>query len=360
MPSTEESCGSLMSKRCFWPGAVAVPVYAIWSFNYGLWLAFTQVCLCGLCLTGARLLVSTGARLLVSKGGEWKVWQCLGLPTGAGSHGLQELDKHTFLALLGIVIVQLVVSSEVLWLMLSHWFLVLIAPILAVTLNYVGTPKVLLEEVLESSQISYAQGAAWAFYMGYLTKTLDYDNRSEASFKERMNDYLTSNELQDDTRAYTSKNRMLIVVPMKREALLSDRGLTDHDRHGLLTPEKKLEGIEDHGRKFGETQVYRIEEGGKTYRVAMEEATPIRTAAHAVDDATAKFEAAEFEEFAKRFMSQLEAILATKQAVGNQIKLVPIYDVNEVRSKVLECLKKLEKDEAEEAAHASEQSETRS
>ena len=92
---------------------------------------------------------------------------------------------------------------------------------------------------------------------------------------------------------------------------------------------------------FGEIRVYRINKGNTVYRVAMEEATPIRTALRAVEDSEAHFDQAHFEEFACHFLNHLQAILNKKPAIGDQLALVPIHDIRKIRSAVLKRLDEL-------------------
>ena len=106
---------------------------------------------------------------------------------------------------------------------------------------------------------------------------------------------------------------------------------------------QKLPGITHDGRTYGETQVYIIEKDQQRYRVVMEEASPIRTAALAVDDSAVEdFDKEDFEEFARRFLAALQNILNTKPAIGNQVELVPIEDMRHIGSTVVQRIKELE------------------
>ena len=74
---------------------------------------------------------------------------------------------------------------------------------------------------------------------------------------------------------------------------------------------------------------------GRRYRVAFEEATPLRTASKAAEEQSCiNFDGDDFEAFAERFALKLNEILENKPVVGCQVELVKIYNLNELGSAV--------------------------
>ena len=222
MAATAED-GDLAAQLRRWqrPLAVAAFAYAVCSAVHGPWLASSLLCLCGLSVSGARLLSAEVARR----------WQSRDQPAATGQ-AARDRCRHVSVALLVIVALQMLVSSETLWAVLSHWYLALVVPLLALALHAIGSPRFLLEEKLHHTQVSYAQGAAWAFFIGYLTKLFDITGSGKpkiVTFKDCMADYLTKNNINDDDQSITCKNRLLILVPMKHELTMSDRSISDHD-----------------------------------------------------------------------------------------------------------------------------------
>ena len=92
--------------------------------------------------------------------------------------------------------------------------------ILAGAFECCGTSKPELADALREKQISFSEGAAWLFYLGYLEIIFGANGRP---FEDRMNDYLSSQEIREEDRRNTMTEKMFIVLPMNLKAVLPDR-----------------------------------------------------------------------------------------------------------------------------------------
>ena len=210
-------------ERCY-PAALAVAVYAVCSVWHGPWGAFSLVCLCGLCVSSARLLLSEALQRLRRRRD--------GQPETAGAARGRALAVTG--VLLALLLVQLLVSPDTPWLLASRWYLLLVTPLLAAAFQFIRTPRAELSEALADSQINFAQGSAWGFFLGYLMIRFGHSRGTQGeqdvpSFPKQMSDYLLSQAVDENDQENTCKRRMLILVPMKYEALLSDTDFNDND-----------------------------------------------------------------------------------------------------------------------------------
>ena len=213
-----------MQERLY-PAALAVTFLSVYSVWYGPWGAVTLVSLCGISISGARLLQSEGLQ-------RWRRYR--GQPVTMQVGAARKHALYVTMALLVLLVVQVLVSPDTPWLLVSRWFLIPVVPLLAAAFEFIKTPKAELSEALADSQINYAQGAAWGFFLGYLMIRFGYGHGTHgednvATFTQRMADYLTSQDVQEDKRTCICKERMIILVPMKHEALLSDNNFSDND-----------------------------------------------------------------------------------------------------------------------------------
>lgn len=230
------------------------------------------------------------------------------------------------------VVFQCLVSPQTCWFVLERWELVLLTVALAGALELGGTPKAALLDSLGKSQILHSEGAAWLYFLGYLEIIFGENGKS---FEDRMKDYFGKNKISQKDQKNTNQKSMFILLPMTRAALPAERSF--HENDSTVTPEDKLAAAfkSPDGRSFGESQVYKIIQGGQDHRVSMEIASPLRSAAFTVDDRKAGFSETDYCEFAKRFLESLQTILQQKESLSHQVELVPLYDSNKLGEAVV-------------------------
>ena len=99
---------------------------------------------------------------------------------------------------------------------------------LAAAFELCGTSKPELADALSEKQISFSEGAAWLFFLGYLEVIFGEHGKS---FSSRMEDFLTQNEISEEDRQSACTEKMFIIVPMTHKALLPDRDIHVCDRN---------------------------------------------------------------------------------------------------------------------------------
>ncbi|KAF0307030.1 Tmem173 [Amphibalanus amphitrite] len=209
---------------------------------------------------------------------------------------------------------------------------------LAAALEISNTSKPELADALSEKQISFSEGAAWIFFLGYLEIIF---GESGKPFAARMDDYLCHNLIREEDRGNACREKMIIIIPMTHKALLNDRW---SDVPGVQRDSEKplAEAARVGVRKFGQVHVYQVKDGAHMYRVAMEPATPLRSIGQAAEDRSCEnFDCADYEAFAERFLLTLNEILKNKPVIGNQVELVPIKDFKELGSAVAEHVREL-------------------
>lgn len=193
---------------------------------YGSWGTLTLLLLAVLTLSGARLLQEiwlsrTDFGSSSSNG------------TGLATRWPPEGAARVCCVCVGLLLMLLVLEADKAgvaagpstWtLLLEHWPLLLVTAGLAAVLEVGGTPPAALTVALQQTQTLHSDGAAWAYYLGYLANIF---GKQGCPIRLRMEEYMARERVQDTST--TNMESLFILLPMTYGAMLSDEDFSQND-----------------------------------------------------------------------------------------------------------------------------------